>query len=76
MLYAITLAAALASRVPTDFFVKRVWLGIPLFAGIVVIPAIFFVPGPRLFDLTLGPLTIAPSITGLAGAILLVRGSA
>ncbi|HYC06750.1 MAG TPA: cobalt ECF transporter T component CbiQ [Candidatus Binatia bacterium] len=71
-LYAVTLLAAAASRVPFDFFVKRVWLGIPLFAGIVVIPAIFFVPGPRLFELTLGPIVIAPSIPGLIGAILLV----
>jgi cobalt/nickel transport system permease protein len=71
-LYALVLLAARASRIPFDFFVKRVWLGIPLFAGIVVIPAIFFVPGPRLFELTLGPLTIAPSIPGLQGAVLFV----
>ncbi len=71
-LYAVVLAAAVASRVPTDFFVKRVWLGIPLFAGIVVIPAIFFVPGERLFDLALGPVHLAPSIPGLIGAVLLV----
>ena len=71
-LYAVVLAAAGASRVPFDFFVKRVWLGIPFFAGIVVIPAIFFVPGDRLFDLALGPVHLAPSIPGLAGAILFV----
>ena len=72
ILYAITLAAAIASRIPTDFFVKRVWLGIPLFAGIVVIPSIFFVPGPVLFSVSLGPLTIAPTIPGLMGALLLI----
>lgn len=71
-LYALVLAAAAASRVPFDFFVKRVWLGIPLFAGIVVIPAIFFVPGPRLFDLGLGPVHLAPSIPGLTGAVLFI----
>ncbi len=68
--YAIVLAAARASRIPFDFFVKRVWLGIPFFAGIVVIPSIFFVPGARLFDLALGPVHIAPSIPGLTGAAL------
>ena len=72
ILYGITLAAAMASRIPTDFFVKRVWLGIPLFAGIVVLPSIFFVPGPALFAVTIGPLTIAPTIPGLMGAALLV----
>jgi len=71
-LYAVTLAAAIASRIPTEFFVKRVWLGIPLFAGIVVIPSIFFIPGPHLFEITIGPLVIAPSINGILGAILLV----
>jgi cobalt/nickel transport system permease protein len=72
VLYAATLAAAAASRVPFGFFVKRVWLGIPFFAGIVVVPAIFFVPGPRLFDLGIGPAHIAPSINGLFGAALFV----
>jgi cobalt/nickel transport system permease protein len=71
-LYALTLGAAVASRIPADFFVKRVWLGIPLFAGIVVIPSIFFIPGPRLFDLAIGPVHVAPSVPGILGAILLV----
>ena len=69
-LYALTLTAARASRVPFSFFVRRVWLGIPLFAGIVVIPALFIVPGPRLFDLAIGPLHLAPSAPGSEGAIL------
>ena len=72
LLYAALLVAAKASRIPFDFFVRRVWSGIPFFAGIVVIPAIFIVQGPRLFELTIGPLTIAPSTPGVAGAILLV----
>ena len=72
VLYVATLAAARASRVPFGFFVKRVWLGIPFFAGIVVLPAIFFVPGPRLFDLAVGPVHLAPSINGLAGAVVFV----
>jgi len=72
LLYAATLAVARASRVPFGFFVKRVWLGIPFFAGIVVVPAIFFVPGDRVFDLALGPAHLAPSWNGLAGAVLFV----
>jgi len=72
VLYAVTVAAAIASRIPADFFVKRVWLGIPLFAGIVVIPSIFFIPGPRLFELAMGPLVIAPSLNGTLGALLLI----
>jgi cobalt/nickel transport system permease protein len=72
LIYGATLAAARASRVPFGFFVKRVWLGIPFFAGIVVLPAIFFVPGVRVFDLAIGPAHLAPSWNGLAGAALFV----
>ena len=72
LLYGGTLAAARASKVPFGFFVKRVWLGIPFFAGIVVLPAIFFVPGPRLFDLAIGPAQLAPSWNGLAGAAIFI----
>ena len=59
--YVVLLAAARASRLPFDFFVKRVWLGVPFFAGLVVIPALFLVPGPRLFAIDLGPFTLALS---------------
>ncbi len=71
-LYAIVLATARASHLPFAFFVKRVWLGIPFFAGIVVLPALFLVPGPRLFDLALGPVHLAPSIPGITGGIVFV----
>src|SRR5689334_21175222 len=71
-LYLLILLAARASRVPFDFFVRRVWVGIPLFAGLVILPSIFLSPGPRLFDVALGPLHLAPSLPGLAGAVIFV----
>lgn len=71
-LYVAILLAARASRIPFDFFVKRVWLGIPFFAGLIVLPAVFLVPGPHLFELTLGPITVAPTVPGVTGAILFV----
>jgi cobalt/nickel transport system permease protein len=37
--YTITLGLAAASRLPIGFFVKRVWLFVPIFTGIVVLPA-------------------------------------
>ena len=40
-LYAATLVLAAASRIPLGFFVRRVWLFIPIFTGIVVLPATF-----------------------------------
>ncbi len=71
-LYLVALGAARASRIPAGYFVQRVWLGIPLFAGVVVVPALFLVPGPRLFDVALGPLHLAPSVPGIVGAVILV----
>jgi cobalt ECF transporter T component CbiQ/cobalamin biosynthesis protein CbiM len=38
-LYALTLALAAASHLKLGFFIKRVWLFIPIFTGIVVAPA-------------------------------------
>jgi len=71
-LYAIILAAAYVSQLPFDFFVKRVWLGIPFFAGIVIIPSIFFAGAPYLFQIPLGPLHLGVSIAGLLSAVVFV----
>jgi cobalt/nickel transport system permease protein len=71
-LYLAILAVAWASRLPFDFFVKRVWLGIPLFAGIVIIPSLFMVPGPLLFEFNLGPIHLGVSATGVWGAVVFV----
>jgi cobalt/nickel transport system permease protein len=45
-LYALTLAAAAASGLPLGFFVKRVWLFVPIFTGIVVLPATLSIVTP------------------------------
>lgn len=39
VLYALTLVLAAASRLSVRFFIKRVWLFVPIFTGIVLIPA-------------------------------------
>ncbi|MFB3738012.1 MAG: cobalt ECF transporter T component CbiQ [Candidatus Velamenicoccus archaeovorus] len=41
VMYAITLVLAGVSALPVGFFVKRVWLFIPIFTGIIVLPATF-----------------------------------
>jgi cobalt/nickel transport system permease protein len=71
-LYATVALAAWRSRLPFDFFVKRVWLGIPLFAGIVIVPSIFMVPGPRLVEVAVGPLHLGVSQPGLWSAIVFI----
>ena len=40
-MYAMTLMVAAASRLSLSYFIKRVWLFVPIFTGIVVLPATF-----------------------------------
>ncbi|MHB1382295.1 MAG: cobalt ECF transporter T component CbiQ [Thermoleophilia bacterium] len=85
LLYLLLLAAAMASSVPAVFFIKRVWLFIPVFAGIIVLPSIFSVvrPGDPLLvlwdfgrEVDLGPWSLGTALAitrqGLEGAALLV----
>ena len=52
--YLLLLILAWSSAIPVDFFIKRVWLVLPFFSGLVVIPALFITPGPVLVHLPLG----------------------
>ncbi len=54
MLYALTLALAAVSRLSLSFFVKRVWLFIPLFTGLIVLPATFNLVTPGHVVVPLG----------------------
>ena len=51
--YALTLALAATSGVPLGFFVKRVWLFVPIFTGIVVLPATLSIVTPGEVVLTM-----------------------
>jgi cobalt/nickel transport system permease protein len=53
-LYAATLVLALASRLSLSFFVKRVWLFIPIFSGVIVLPATLNVITPGHVVVPLG----------------------
>ncbi len=52
-LYLLMLPLAAASRVPLGMYIKRVWLFMPFFTGIVALPALFspFTPGSPLLTL-------------------------
>jgi len=41
VMYGFTLVLAAASKVPLGFFIRRVWFFIPIFTGIIVLPATF-----------------------------------
>jgi cobalt/nickel transport system permease protein len=53
VMYAATLVLAAASALPVGFFIKRVWLFVPIFTGIVVLPATLSVVTPGDMVITL-----------------------
>jgi cobalt/nickel transport system permease protein len=84
-MYGLTLVLAVASSVSLLFFLKRVWLFIPLFSAFIVIPALFNVvtPGEPIWVLShlarsyeLGPYhipeTIAVTRQGLLTAVTFI----
>jgi len=77
-LYAAVLAAAVASRTPLDLLVRRVWTGVPLFAGIVMVPSLFLGRPPYLAAHLSVPalwsavVFVARVGTGVSAAVLLV----
>ena len=70
-IYALTLLFSRLSKIEVGFFIKRVWLFIPVFAGIIAVPMIFnvFLPGDPLIPVAylgpgahLGPFSLPESI--------------
>jgi len=81
----LTLVLAGASDIPLWFFIKRVWLFIPIFAGIIALPSIFNVvrPGTAFWtiwdfggEVNIGPWSLGTSLAityqGIEGAARLV----
>lgn len=71
--HAATVVLAKVSRLPVGHFLRRTWLGVPLFAGFIVAPSVFLVPGAPVLALPLPPpASLAVTDNGLASAGLLV----
>lgn len=69
--YLITLVIAWLSKIEIIFFIKRVWLFIPLFTGVIALPLLFnvFMPGDIVFTLftpgpgaSIGPIALPETI--------------
>jgi cobalt/nickel transport system permease protein len=71
-LYALVLLLAVLSKLDVGGFIKRVWLGIPFFAGIVVLPSVFFVGHHALFKIPLGLFTLVVHREGVLAAVTFV----
>ena len=83
LVYMLILLFAVQSRIEAIFFIKRVWLFIPIFAGIITIPVIFnvFFPGDIVLALAtpgpnahLGPFAL-PDTIGITRQGLLTAGT-
>jgi cobalt ECF transporter T component CbiQ len=68
-LYFGVLLLAWLSKIPLWSFIKRVWLFLPFFTGMIILPALFITPGPVLAELPFG---LAISKTGLMTAVFLL----
>ena len=68
-LYLGALLLAWASLIPIGFFIRRIWLSVLLFSGVIALPALFITPGPVLLRLPLG---LAITSTGAQSAIFLL----
>lgn len=71
-LYLVTVAGVFAGGLEIGPFLKRVWLGIPLFSGIVVLPSIFFIHGHALMHIPLGWFTLTVTREGVRAALVFV----
>jgi cobalt/nickel transport system permease protein len=67
--YLLALGLALASAIPADLFIRRVWLALPFFTGVLVLPALFITPGAVLLNLPLG---LVITRTGVTSALFLL----
>jgi len=74
-IYILALILALFSAIPADFFVKRVWLTLPFFTGMLVLPALFITPGPTLVQLPLGLVITTSGVTTVLFLLLRVSTS-
>jgi cobalt/nickel transport system permease protein len=73
--YVISLVLATASGLPLGFFVKRVWLFVPIFTGVVVLPATLSIVTPGDVVLQLWTWHGSPegfTAQGLTSAVLVV----
>lgn len=68
-IYLLVLLLAWCSAIPASYFIKRVWLALPFFTGLIVLPALFITPGPALLRLPLG---LAITSTGVTTVLFLL----
>jgi cobalt/nickel transport system permease protein len=74
-IYLLTLFFAWTSAIPADYLIKRVWLALPFFTGLIVVPALFITPGPALVHLPLGLVITSTGVNTVLFLLLRVSTS-
>ncbi len=74
ILMGLAILMAALSSIPLRFYLPRVWLFIPLFTGIIAIPAMFNVvtPGKEIYGISVGEFSLYITHEGLWSATILV----
>jgi len=75
LIYILILILAWASAIPASTMIKRVWLVLPFFTGLIILPALFITPGPTLLHLPLGLVITRTGVTTVLFLLLRVSTS-
>ena len=74
-IYILIFILAWASAIPASILIKRVWLALPFFTGLIILPALFITPGPALLHLPLGLVITRTGVTTVLFLLLRVSTS-
>lgn len=74
LIYVATILLAYLSRIHVVYFLKRVWIFIPLFAVVIAVPAIFsiFTPGDPIMSLKIFSWSLTVTVQGVKSAFVFV----
>jgi len=74
LIYAATILLAYLSRIHVVYFLKRVWIFIPLFAVVIAVPAIFniFTPGDPVVSWEIFSWKLTVTVQGVKSALVFV----
>ena len=75
LIYLLVFFLAWASAIPASILIKRVWLALPFFTGLIILPALFITPGPTLLHLPLGLVITRTGVTTVLFLLLRVSTS-
>ena len=75
LIYILIFILAWASAIPASIMIKRVWLVLPFFTGLIILPALFITPGPALLHLPLGLVITRTGMTTVLFLLLRVSTS-